>query len=116
MALTKLEKFMQKMIELEQVIVDPVNPNACAYKTEEIPESLSTFIEEMAELGKSSWEDDPNACKHESCTPEFDPELAKGLSSSEVQRKFPRFDGVCPDCQGLVIVYASAAHYILGDW
>ncbi len=38
------------------------------------------------------------------------------LSESEVRRRFPRYEGPCPDCGEGVIFYASAEHYIAGDW
>lgn len=55
-------------------------------------------------------------CKHESCTPEFDEEAAQGMDEYEIKERWPRFDGTCPDCGGLVIAYASPMHYIMGDW
>lgn len=54
-------------------------------------------------------EDD--SCQHESVMPEFDPEDAENLSYEEVLKKYPRFHGVCPDCNQQVILYASAAHF-----
>lgn len=47
----------------------------------------------------------------------FDEVKAKGLSSEEVKRLYPRLGGVCPKGCGYVgIYYASMAHYICGDW
>ena len=62
--------------------------------------------------------DDPEetGCKHEKCCPEFNSEEAKNLDSYEVRKKYPRFMGACPDCGSQVIYYASAEHYIMGDW
>jgi hypothetical protein len=41
---------------------------------------------------------------------------ARGLSAEEVRKRWPRFYGLCPDCNTEVIHYASTAHYVLGDW
>jgi hypothetical protein len=56
------------------------------------------------------------ACAHPKCTPPFDEAAAKGASASEVRKRWPRFDGVCPDCNERVLGYASSMHYIMGDW
>lgn len=50
------------------------------------------------------------------CTPVFDEEDAKTLSSYEIRAKYPRFDGVCPICSYNGIKYASKKHYYYGDW
>jgi hypothetical protein len=42
--------------------------------------------------------------------------LAVKMSVVEVREKFPRFDGVCPDCGAMIIVYVSYLHYLYGDW
>lgn len=55
-------------------------------------------------------------CHHKSVIPAFDEQEAGELSATEVQRRWPRFQGRCPECNQNVIVYASASHYILGDW
>jgi hypothetical protein len=56
-------------------------------------------------------------CKHGLT---FDEAEAQGLSASEVKRRWPRgwftTDKPCSDCGFTGIAYASAAHYILGDW
>lgn len=46
----------------------------------------------------------------------FDPVAARNMTVEEIHEKFPRLDEVCPDCGEKVIVYASAEHYIAGDW
>jgi len=43
-------------------------------------------------------------------------EEANKLSSFEIRKRYPRFDGVCPDCNQQVIVYASMHQYIAGDY
>lgn len=53
--------------------------------------------------------------KHERCKVEFD-EADANLPEWEIRRRWPRFDGECPDCGKRMIVYASATHYIAGDW
>jgi hypothetical protein len=58
----------------------------------------------------------PAECKHVKCLPEFDLDKAKDLPAHEVQRLYPRFDGECPDCHGLIIMYASYDHFICGDY
>lgn len=55
-------------------------------------------------------------CTHSKCTPSFDEERAKNISAQEVRKTYPRFDGTCPDCNTMVICYASWSHYIKGDW
>jgi hypothetical protein len=56
------------------------------------------------------------ACQHDSVTVSFDPKAAKGLSAHEVRMRWPRFSGMCPQCQCRLIKYASAEHYYAGDW
>ncbi len=55
-------------------------------------------------------------CAHIRVMPTFDEEAARGVSDAEVRRRWPRFDGVCPDCHGRWIIYASAMHFVMGDW
>lgn len=55
-------------------------------------------------------------CRHKQCLPAFDSVAAQGLPEGEVRRRWPRYDGNCPTCGQAVIIYASAAHYIAGDW
>lgn len=57
-----------------------------------------------------------SACEHPDTLPPFDADAARGLDEREVRRRWPRFEGPCPACGALVIGYASAAHYIAGDW
>lgn len=60
-----------------------------------------------------SWQ--PRPCTHPRTVPVFD-EAARSLPADEVRRRYPRFEGPCPDCGALVIGYASAAHCLAGDW
>lgn len=56
-------------------------------------------------------------CLHEAApSPPFDEEAARGLSSTEIQRRWPRWVGRCPGCGQVLIRYASALHYVAGDW
>lgn len=55
-------------------------------------------------------------CRHPRCTPAFDADAAQGLDEYEVRRRWPRLMGECPDCGQHLISYASAEHYIAGDW
>lgn len=61
--------------------------------------------------------DDTTHCDHaDIARPAFDAEAARGLEAEEVRRRWPRGHAVCPRCGTLVISYASAEHYIAGDW
>jgi len=55
---------------------------------------------------------DMASCPCGKITVTFDPMAARGLTANEVRQRWPR--GQCQDCK--TIVYASAAHYIEGDW
>lgn len=46
----------------------------------------------------------------------FDEDAARGLTSSVVRKRWPRFSGVCQTCGFDGIAYASLAHYVQGDW
>lgn len=60
---------------------------------------------------------DPDNCEHSGAAVTFDLDVARKLpTSSEVRQLFPRFCGICPDCGTQLIKYASAEHYVLGDW
>jgi hypothetical protein len=48
---------------------------------------------------------------------EFDYAAAAGLDAYAVRRRWPRLMGVCPKgCGYSGIAYASAEHYVCGDW
>ncbi len=55
-------------------------------------------------------------CKHEPHQPTFDAKAAEGLDEYEVRRRWPRFVGRCSQCGQQVILYASAEHFVAGDW
>jgi hypothetical protein len=47
----------------------------------------------------------------------FDYEASKGLSVTELRKRWPRLDGQCPkNCGFYGIAYASPEHYYSGDW
>lgn len=47
----------------------------------------------------------------------FDGEAARTLSVKEIRQRWPRLFGVCPlGCGFNGIAYASAEHFINGDW
>ena len=48
--------------------------------------------------------------------PPFNESAAKGLSPKQVRRRWPRFSGKCEACGYEGVAYASAEHYIAGDW
>lgn len=48
---------------------------------------------------------------------EFDSAAARGLTSSEVRRRWPRLSGRCPKgCGFYGAAYVSYEHFVLGDW
>lgn len=61
------------------------------------------------------WEEQSD-CQHESVMPTFDKEAALDMTADEVRKRWPRFSGSCPKCRRHVILYASYAHYLMGDW
>ncbi len=61
-------------------------------------------------------EQTPEAKPCPDCLPEFDEEAAKNLSSHEIRRRWPRFDGKCATCGYEGIRYASFAQYVYGDY
>lgn len=59
----------------------------------------------------------PKPCEHPRLPqPEFDQEKAQKLSHTEIRQIYPRTDAECPDCGFHIILYASMAHYVFGDW
>ena len=55
-------------------------------------------------------------CHHESVIPHFVEAVAKFMEPSLVRAVYPRFEGVCPECNEPVVVYASNEHFIYGAW
>jgi hypothetical protein len=55
-------------------------------------------------------------CTHAQVKPAFNVNAVADLPPEEIRRIWPRFEGVCPDCQSQLILYASAEHYTCGDW
>lgn len=55
-----------------------------------------------------------NACP--GCVPAFNELAAMELTTAEVRRIYPRFNGHCDVCQYSGVKYASYMHYICGDW
>ena len=56
-------------------------------------------------------------CEHPKLKdPPFDETAARGLSSNEVRKRWPRVEEECPDCGARVVLYASFSHFIHGDW
>jgi len=62
--------------------------------------------------------ENPDECTHPQLPePDFDEDAAAaGLGSDEVRKRWPRVEAACPDCGAHVILYASFAHYLYGDW
>lgn len=60
--------------------------------------------------------DHAKRCEHPQTIPVFDADAAEELDEYEVRKRWPRFQGRCPDCGELVIAYASLEHYVAGDW
>jgi len=56
------------------------------------------------------------SCKHARCTVAFDRAAAAGLSAARVRKRWPRWDGPCPDCGLRMLKYASSDHFFYGDW
>jgi hypothetical protein len=72
---------------------------------------------EFAAEYEAQYKELADCCKHTGVPlPAFNSSEAFNIQSEEVRKRFPRFSGTCPDCKGLVIVYASYEHYIAGDW
>lgn len=58
-------------------------------------------------------------CDHANCRPQFNEGEAWRLlehGTETIRRRFPRFQGPCPDCGMVIVAYASYLHYVLGDW
>ena len=80
------------------------------------PEETDTPPEEPVIPDSESHRSDK--CKHRKVMPKFNEKLVRELRMSkfDVRKKFPRFVGKCPDCQQHLILYASRAHFVYGDW
>lgn len=61
-------------------------------------------------------ETEQEACTHPSVKVEFDEEAAQHLDKWEIRKRWPRFSGKCPTCGVKLIMYASTAHFVYGDW
>lgn len=85
-----------------------------------IDELLEDWAKEREEqLRKREEEERINpSCKHPSLPqPVFDEEDALRINDTyEIRKKYPRLVAHCPDCDATVILYASWAHYIMGDY
>ncbi len=83
-----------------------------------IAEILAWFREQQElEAPPPFFTPDPNACTHSRCPrPAYDSARAALMSVAEIKRIYPRTEEKCPDCGTRVIMYASADHYIMGDW
>lgn len=46
----------------------------------------------------------------------FDPEAARGLTTDEIRKRWPRGYWTCPECGSVTTRYASTKHYFAGDW
>lgn len=55
-------------------------------------------------------------CQHTTVAPKYNDQDFGTLDEYEVRRRFPRFDGTCPECGTRIIIYSSYMHYIAGDW
>lgn len=59
----------------------------------------------------------PEGCSHPKVEkPTFDAVKAASMTAEQVRAAYPRKTVWCPDCGNSVLLYASAQHYIMGDW
>jgi hypothetical protein len=58
----------------------------------------------------------PLMCSHLQHLPAFDQDAAEHLTVAEIRKRWPRFEGICSGCGKRLIMYASAEHYVYGDW
>jgi hypothetical protein len=72
----------------------------------------------LEKFNKLTWlpPENKNKCLHSKCEPEFDEKACENLSAAEVQHRYPRFDGICPDCGEHLIMYKNTLHYLMGDY
>jgi hypothetical protein len=82
------------------------------------PECEQHFAENCGECGAACHELKTPAvdCDHVYPMPEFDEAAAKFLTPAEVRKRWPRYDGPCPNCGQRILSYASLSHFICGDW
>jgi len=59
---------------------------------------------------------DPQRCPEPVHDVPFDESAAKGMSSYEVRKRWPRKRVTCTRCGFDGIAYASFMHYLMGDW
>ncbi len=69
------------------------------------------FLKSMAQPRQ-----DKKNCTHAKCMPEFNEEEAEKMTAKQIREKYPRFQGICPDCGEQLIMYASTKQYIYGDY
>lgn len=50
------------------------------------------------------------------CTPAYDHDKAKHMTSLKVREFYPRFEGTCKVCGYRGVKYASVEHYLTGDY
>ena len=50
-------------------------------------------------------------CDHVGYTPQFDVSSCQWKGVSAIREQFPRYHGICSQCQQRVTVYASYEHY-----
>jgi len=58
----------------------------------------------------------PCTCLHKKHIPKFNKKAAKNLSVADIRKRWPRYFGKCSECNEGVILYASWAHFVYGDW
>lgn len=83
--------------------------------TEELDKKANEAIDSFIKAGPEGFAYEEE-CKHSKVMPSFDEKAAENLTEVEVRTRWPRFMGVCPDCQKHLILYASVEHQVYGDW
>lgn len=96
-------------VEKKRLIDEAMEKVAKEFK-DLVPGPMEGWEEAKAELFK-------RYCLHKNLPlPEFNADEAASMSAEEVRKRFPRGHSQCPDCGAWSITYASAAHFIAGDW